>query len=775
MSTSDFLLLVILVAAAASSWFTSVGLVDACVPKEKEALLEFKKAITIDHDRMLEAWQPDEEDDCCQWDYVHCSNLTGGHVVELHLGDSRGSGGLTGEISPSLLSLQHLEFLDLSGNSLQGRTGKIPEFLGSLQSLRYLDLSFVPFSGSVPPQLGNLSKLEELHLLDAGVQMHSTDLWWLTHLPLLWNLDLGSNNITGPFPAFMGNLTNLRTLNLGVNHLSGHLPSEISRLAKLTSLDLTQNYFDGLITEEHLDGLESLDYIDLSYTNLKIMVYSKWTPTFRLHEAYFSGCEIGPLFPAWLKLQVNLHRLDISNASINDRLPDWFSNTFSKVTYLDISNNQISGGLPKNMDIMSLEALYSSSNNLTGQIPPLPRSLNFMDISKNSLSGPLPTKFGAPNLDTIILYSNYLSGQVPTSICELSLWGLDLANNLFEGEFPQCLNMTQMAYLLLGNNSFSGSFPPFIRRCTNLSFLILAWNRFTGTVPEWIGSCRSLQFLRLNHNMFHGNIPNNITSLTKLYHLNLADNWISGAIPQHLSNLTSLTRTFALDPYTVPAGFQNTVGDLSIDIKRQKLNYHGAVILELLSIDLSSNYLRGKIPEEMTSLGGLVNLNLSHNQLDGEISDQIGAMLWLESLDLSSNHLSGEIPSSISILAHLSVLDLSNNNLSGRIPSGGQLDTLYSYMPSMYDGNKGLCGPPLQQTCPSNNIPVHGDDEHYSKSMSFGLGIGYVVGLWVVFVTLLFQKTRRIAYFLLLDKFYDKIYVFVAVTCRLFTRKADTS
>ena len=78
-----------------------------------------------------------------------------------------------------------------------------------------------------------------------------------------------------------------------------------------------------------------------------------------------------------------------------------------------------------------------------------------MDISKKSLSGPLPTKFGAPNLDTIILYFNYFSGQVPTSTCELSLWGLDLANNLFEGEFPQCLNMTQMAYLLLGNNSSS--------------------------------------------------------------------------------------------------------------------------------------------------------------------------------------------------------------------------------------------------------------------------------------------------------------------------------
>jgi Leucine-rich repeat (LRR) protein len=177
--------------------------------------------------------------------------------------------------------------------------------------------------------------------------MHSTDLWWLTHLPLLRNLDLSGNNITGPFPAFIGNLTNLRTLDLGVNHLSGHVPSEISRLAELTSLDLTQNYLDGLITEEHLDGLKGLDDIDLSDTNMKVMVDSEWLPTFRLRHANFAGCDIGPLFPSWLKLQVNLRELVISNSSINDRLPYWFSYTFSKVTFLDISANQISGGLPK--------------------------------------------------------------------------------------------------------------------------------------------------------------------------------------------------------------------------------------------------------------------------------------------------------------------------------------------------------------------------------------------------------------------------------------------
>ena len=131
----------------------------------------------------------------------------------------------------------------------------------------------------------------------------------------------------------------------------------------------------------------------------------------------------------------------------------------------------------------------------------------------------------------------------------------------------------------------------------------------------WIGNLVELKFLQLSHNMFHGHIPNYITSLAKLYHLNLAANGISGVIPPHLSNLTAMTKNYIVEPGIVSPGFQETVGELPMVTKRRELNYQCIGILEILSIDLSSNYLAGEIPEEMTSLKGLLNLNLSWNQL----------------------------------------------------------------------------------------------------------------------------------------------------------------
>ncbi|OEL22154.1 hypothetical protein BAE44_0016827, partial [Dichanthelium oligosanthes] len=136
-------------------------------------LLAFKQGITDDPAGLLDSWNKGEKD-CCTWRGVRCSNQTG-HVLAIQLRNNPrandldldgGGTALTGQISPSLLSLHYLERLDLSMNNISGPTGRMPDSLGLLKNLRYLNLSGMPFFGTVPPHLGNLSKL---HYLDRCV------------------------------------------------------------------------------------------------------------------------------------------------------------------------------------------------------------------------------------------------------------------------------------------------------------------------------------------------------------------------------------------------------------------------------------------------------------------------------------------------------------------------------------------------------------------------------------------------------------------------------
>ncbi|CAO2201023.1 unnamed protein product [Urochloa humidicola] len=422
---------------------------------------------------------------------------------------------------------------------------------------------------------------------------------------------------------------------------------------------------------------------------------------------------------------------------------------------MDISGNQLSGGLPANLVDMAFMELNISSNLLTGSIPTLPRDISVLDMSRNSFSGTLPSKFEGLDLQTLLVYSNQIGGSIPESFCKLNgLVDLDLSSNLLEGEIPPCFE-TELSgniyFLLLSNNSLSGEFPVFLQNCTGLQFLDLAWNNFFGRLPEWIGEMTRLQFLRLSHNRFSGSIPSEITNLRDLQYLDLSSNNLSSFIPRHLSNLTAMTlkgsRILSGVGMTLPDGDGNEAAGVIIAnqfgqvvpiiMKGQRLSF-GSTLAYFVSIDLSGNSLTGEIPSDISSLDALINLT------------------------------------------SLSYLNLSYNNLSGRIPSGRQLDTLNMDNPTlMYIGNNGLCGPPLPNNCSGNNSFIDGyekSSKHELEMMSFNLGLtlGFVGGLWMVFCAMLFMKTWRTYYYRLVDNLYNRVYVFVVVKWASLTRNAAT-
>ncbi|XP_044480726.1 probable inactive receptor kinase At1g27190 isoform X2 [Mangifera indica] len=135
----------------------------------------------------------------------------------------------------------------------------------------------------------------------------------------------------------------------------------------------------------------------------------------------------------------------------------------------------------------------------------------------------------------------------------------------------------------------------------------------------------------------------------------------------------------------------------------------------IISLDLGSMQLSGRLPESLNLCHSLQTLNLSNNDISGPIPVELCSWLpYIVTLDLSNNQLSGPIPSQIVGCEYLNKLVLSNNKLSGSIPyEVGRLDRLREFsvagnalsgsIPSdlakfkgeSFEGNKGLCGNPL--------------------------------------------------------------------------------
>ena len=58
---------------------------------------------------------------------------------------------------------------------------------------------------------------------------------------------LRTNQLTGPIPAELGNLTNLQVLFLSFNQLTGPFPDELGNLTNLQVLGLADNQLTGCV------------------------------------------------------------------------------------------------------------------------------------------------------------------------------------------------------------------------------------------------------------------------------------------------------------------------------------------------------------------------------------------------------------------------------------------------------------------------------------------------------------------------------------------------
>ncbi|KAM0943229.1 putative transferase, protein kinase RLK-Pelle-LRR-III family [Dioscorea sansibarensis] len=133
---------------------------------------------------------------------------------------------------------------------------------------------------------------------------------------------------------------------------------------------------------------------------------------------------------------------------------------------------------------------------------------------------------------------------------------------------------------------------------------------------------------------------------------------------------------------------------------------------ELRSIYLSMNKFSGEIPKNaFEGMGGLRRVHLWMNQFNGSIPESIASLQRLVELRLDDNQFDGGLPELRQ--SGLVLVNVSNNNLSGEIPG-----SLSSSDPSLFTGNKDLCGAPLTVQCTKEKV---------SKKLSAPLVLSLVV------------------------------------------------
>ncbi|KAL7613844.1 hypothetical protein Lser_V15G09156 [Lactuca serriola] len=672
---------------------------------------------------------------------------------------------LTKTITKSLANLCNLRHVNLGGNHFSNTslTSVLESFFEcKLPRLESLSVGSSGLSGQLPYEIGRLTYLVDLQL--GGNRFVGMIPDSIGRLSSLRSLNLQNNLISGPIPYSIGRLSSLEMLDLSDNQLNGSLPNGLGQLSKLVLLAFSNNRLTGSVTKSHFAKLARLKILLGAGNNLTLRSHlANWIPSFRLRMLSLSCWDLGPQFPSWLQVYMDLVYVDISNTRISSTIPDSFWRSLPDLFYLDMSQNHIQGIFPARMIPASIQVLDVSSNEFGGLLPQLSNgnasSALILDLSNNSFSGSLRHLL-CPNSEKVVavlnLANNRLSGIIPDCWHKWpSLSFLNLENNNLSGRIPIRLgSLSSLGSLNMCNNKLSGRLH--MKNLTNLQILQLAGNELVGTIPAWFGrELPNLRILDLRSNNFYGDITHQLCNLTSIQILDLGDNNLSGNIPRCFKNFGFLTGKEAnsKDQFNFsPFQDMDALGSASLVIKGREDTY--STILGLVMVlDLSSNNFSGQIPSELMDLKALRSLNLSRNQLTGRIPDKIGDLKLLESFDVSLNSLSGELPLSLSSLSFLSNFNVSFNNLTGRVPSSTQLQ---GFSESSFLGNK-LCGDPFTKTCAVEAVARdQEEDKNGSHGADWGLIIsivsGLIAGFWAVLTPLILSTTWRIAYFGFLNK-----------------------
>ncbi|KAL5549641.1 hypothetical protein UlMin_004872 [Ulmus minor] len=335
--------------------------------------------------------------------------------------------------------------LDLSNNSL---SGDISEFLCHQTSdslvLSILRLGENLLSGNIP------------------------DCWM--YYPLLMVIDLSNNNLTGAIPNSMGSLDGLFSLHLRNNSLSGEIPSSLRNCKDLTVLDLGLTKFVGSIP----------NWIGICFPYLMILI--------------IRSNKLNDHIPIELCRLTSLQIFDAANNNLSGTIPRCFDN-FSQIA----TKKNLRGEYKIFYSIYwSLESAIVATKGREDKYDTFLGLVTSLDLSNNSLSGEIPKQLTSlqvlcnmSSLETLDLSRNKLSENIPTSISSLTfLSHLNLSYNNLSEEIPLGTQLhTFDNYSFIGNQLCG---PPFTKNCHGKNNIT---HQFNDEEEYWFRLCIAMGFV----------------------------------------------------------------------------------------------------------------------------------------------------------------------------------------------------------------------------------------------------------------------------------------
>ena len=260
---------------------------------------------------------------------------------------------------------------------------------------------------------------------------------------------MAQNQLTGPIPPELGQLSHLLSLHLADNQLTGPIPPALDQLVWLQFLQLAPNPLSGclpLVVQAKCDACPELPLCPLP----------------SIPEGGATACPAAGPSPSLACDKEILRALrDTLRGSNHERLDNWQPETpvglFRGVTVRGDpprvvavrlgghgmgEPNPLAGTIPPALGrLFWLEDLTLQYHLLTGPIPPalgqLAR-LEHLDLSHNRLTGPIPPALGQlARLKRLRLSHNRLTGPIPPELGQLAqLESLDISDNALEGCLP---------------------------------------------------------------------------------------------------------------------------------------------------------------------------------------------------------------------------------------------------------------------------------------------------------------------------------------------------